>query len=231
MITVIPFHSEDAARAERLLDLIYWQSGKAQSGTCLLVHSPDVHQELQIKVRLTAEMCFSSVDMMRAELPTGLPRVGSINFMFKSASQYVRDCYKEPWLWLEPDCVPMVRNWQVILSEAYDAQPRRYMGRFMQGKAVRFMSRVGVYPTSASTDLAPWLDGETPFERSASILPRCHNTAMFHVAKYDPNIPIPETAVIVNGDRTGALVELLIEKVDDTDTVKRGPGRPRKTQK
>jgi hypothetical protein len=211
MIVVLPFNSEDAQRAERLLDCCYWISGRKAAGHCLLVASPDVHSEYKAKVRLTAELAFLSVDLI--ELPvSGENKQQKINNVFRQAARYVKDCYKNPFLWLEADNVPLKPTWLKELFNTYTKQPRRYLGRFMQAKSGQFLSRTAIYPPDAIDDLEAHCSGQPPFERVANLMPRCTNTKLIDMQKWNPEVGLPEGAVLKNGDRTGTLIEKLIEE-------------------
>lgn len=211
MIVVVPFDSEDAVRAERLMDCCYWISGKKPVGHCLLVAGSDVHPEYRLKVRIAAEIAFESVDMMELNSVQGDTKPHKINSVFRQAARYVVDCYQHPFLWLEADNLPLKSNWLKALFREYDKQPRRYLGRFMQAKSGRFLSRTAIYPANAIHELDAHCQNAPPFERVANILPRCSSTRLIHMNQWNTDSVIPEDAVLINGDRSGLLVEALIE--------------------
>ena len=138
MLIVIPFNSEQAEQAEALLDWIYALSGKAQSGSCLLIAASDLHPEYQLKVRLAAEVAFSNVELA----------IANKDNLFETAVAKVREIYKTPWLCLEPDCVPLKPDWQKQLSDFYDAQPKRCAGSHLIDKesGKQWLARQSIYP-------------------------------------------------------------------------------------
>lgn len=214
MIVVIPFSETDWQRAERLCDAIYWIGGKKPIGHCLLVADNAVHQEYRLKVKLAAEVAFASVDSTEVGIPHTATKTVAINTTFRHACHYVFNHYREPWLWLEADNVPLKANWLKELFRVYEKQPRRYMGRFMQAKSGNFLSRTAIYPQNAVHDLDNACKGEPPFERIANILPRCTNTGLIHMEKWTRETVLPETVGLLNGDRNGILIEQLIAATD-----------------
>lgn len=234
MIVAIPFCEADQARAERLCDLVWWM-GQNPVGHCLVVAGHDVHPEFQLKVRLAAEVAFHSVDFLKVTTQ-GTQKFEKVNSVFRQVARHIFTSYKEPWLWLEADCVPVKPSWLMDIFQAYHTQPKRYMGRYLMVKDKRFMSRVGVYPVDAINDLEGACNTPAPFERVVDILPRATHTRLIHMEKWDPKKPLPDDVIIVNGDRTGQLVEQLIEKTSTQVTVTipepiivaKRRGRPRK---
>lgn len=220
MIVAIPFNQNDWQRAERLMDCIYWTSAKKPNALCLLVPDALLHQEFKLKVRIAAELAFPMVEMIDSEFPKPGDKVSGINAAFRTACRHIFQSYRHPWLWLEADCVPVAGNWLKALFSAYENQPKRFMGRYLKANSGTFMSRVGIYPPDAYRDLESAVQGAAPFERVANILPRCANTQLIHMEKWSPEKGIPHDAVLINGDRTGALVESMIEATETKTTKK-----------
>lgn len=206
LITVLPFCAADAARAERLCDLIYWLS-KSPAGHALLVAASDVHPEMRAKVRLAAEVAFESVDLHEPLM------TATTNKLFGQAMKHARQNYTWPWLWLEPDAVVLRQSWREELLEAYVGQPRRYMGPHIKSGEQVFLSRVAIYPTQGANDLQQFVDGAAPFDRAAGelMVKRSTKSRLIQHALYSDKTVIREDAVVLHSDKTGALVEQLIE--------------------
>ncbi len=211
MIVVIPYNENDWQRAERLCDAVYWIGLCKPIGHCLLAPNSTVHPEYKLKVKLAADVAFTSVEQIEVNVPKDATKNVAINTTFRHVSAHTFHAYKEPWLWLEADNVPIKPTWLKDLFKAYDKQPRRFMGRFMKAQSGTFMSRTGIYPADAYRDLEPALKGEPPFERVANILPRCTSTPLIHMEKWRDDLQLPEEVVLLNGDRTGQLIETMIE--------------------
>lgn len=221
VLVVIPVLKETAAMAERMLDLIYWQhKSDVRMGECLLCFAPDVHLELQKKVLLAAELSFT------VETAPGITTL-------RSAAEHVAKAYKSPWLYLEPDCVPLRKGWLSILSDAYEKQPKRYFGPFLKRvEKETFLSRIAIYPPDAANDPQPAIS-------------MARQTKLIQELRFDGDeSKIRSDAVLLHGDRTGMLVEKMIaeysrppetngnqfekEDLQPEPSPKRRPGRPRK---
>ena len=125
LLIVMGCCTDDAARAERLLDFIFWQNNRKASGHALMVCSPDVHAELQNKLTIAGGLAFESFDIKVAkasnlEVDGGKPE--QVNNLFRNAAAFALRNYTWPWLWMEPDCVPLAAGWQ---RKLYRAVPRR----------------------------------------------------------------------------------------------------------
>lgn len=219
LITVIGFNTDNAILAERLCDWIYQLSGKEQGGHAVLVCDQQVHEELRQKVRIAAEVAFSGVEMVVASvdvIPKQIPSHYWMNLMFIKAADHMQRCYRWPWLWLEPECVPVKDNWMESIMAAYDSQPKRYMGTHMQLGDTRFLNRIAVYPPSAYFDVREVKQTEGPFEIAASqrIIPKSSRTKVFQHLKFQDETDIEkvrEDASVVVGDAVGILIESMRE--------------------
>jgi hypothetical protein len=107
----------------------------------------------------------------------------------------------------------------------------------------KYLSRVAIYPPDAIKDIDQHLSGEIPFDKAVMLSRKAKNSQLIHIGQQ----PIPG-ASIFNGDRTGLLVESLIEKASTQISVplsaspqplidvpkldqmveRRKPGRPKK---
>ncbi len=212
MIVVIPYNESDWQRAERLLDAIYWISLCKPIGHCVLAPNILIHAEFKLKVKIAAEVAFQSVDQIEVPVQKDATKIAAINATFRHVSHYMSQAYKDPWLWLESDNVPLKPTWMRELFKAYDAQPKRFMGRFMMAKSGMFMSRTGIYANDAFKDFEQAVSGDPPFERVANLLPRCSSTSLIHMEKWREDIALPPEVVLLNGDRSGIMVERMIEQ-------------------
>lgn len=224
--------ADDAPNAEKLLDWIYELNGKTQRGHILLAYAHDVHTEMKLKCKICAELAFESVSEftatsraisfngadtkgMNVELKT---KVEFVNNLWSQTARHVAGHFRFPWLWFEPDCVPITPDWIGKLSSTYANQPKKFLGRkMMRGEANNpqyFLSRIAVYPTSAYNELAGFV-GSPPFEWAAGnhVLPRATTTKLIQPGLYDGEFEkIPAEAVVYHSDKTGKLIEQLREK-------------------
>lgn len=152
LLVVLPYCTKDAAQA---LTLLQWcaelQGGLEKFFPALLVAdvavAPDTRKELHQAARKT----FATVRTITAQVSQKgwLP-----NQMFMWAAHYVRDNYRLPWLWLEPDCVPLTPFWLYDLALAYAKSPLRYLGAVIEQTGqpnlpARHLTGCSVYPNDA----------------------------------------------------------------------------------
>lgn len=214
LLIVSPISANDAILQERNFDWIYALNGKTSFGHCLLVAAADAHAELVTKCRISAEVAFETVEVLTCKASPAKSKSGQVNHLFKQAAAHVATNYRYPFLFLEPDCVPLKPDWRERLLSAYDAQPKKYMGAFLKTGESVFMARTGIYSTSAIHDLRDVLDSEAPFERTASIS-RAAKTMLIQCGSWQPEDAldkIRDDAVLFHSDKTGSLIELLREK-------------------
>jgi hypothetical protein len=219
ILIVIPFTAEQAARAERLCDALYWLGGQKQSGHILLVPAPDVHAELRTKTRIAAEIGFESVDLYEPKAVLGKSATEKVNSLFKQTAAHIAKSYRWPWLYLEPLCVPLTPDWREQLCSAYDAQPKPYFGphiRITRGKAESVhLSRTAIYPVRAIIDLDKHCNSTTPFEQSSApdIISRSTKNRLIQRMDFDGDqSKIREDAVLLDNDPSGELIEKMIEQ-------------------
>lgn len=132
LLLVIPYHQNDAAQAKRLLEWISELHPEGYQHPCLLACDASVDRSTQSEIFSLAKSTFSSVDLLR--IPVPMDRQGWIpaaNLMFEKVSQTIHECMKMPWLWCEPDCVPLHEAWLDALTTFYHLQPRRFMGAWV----------------------------------------------------------------------------------------------------
>lgn len=220
LLIVIPFCTDDSWRAESLCDWVYQLNGKRADGQCLLAPAADVHGELKTKVRIAAEMAFVGVETLNVQPSGAANKTDHINTLFRQVASFVSVSCRVPFLWLEPDCVPLRKGWMKALSDAYHAQPKRFMGSHLalqvKETAERHivLARASIYPPDASRDLDGYCQNNVPFERLAAttIVPRSSKTKLIQqIAFTEDTSPekVREDAVLLHHDKTGALIDML----------------------
>ncbi len=221
LLIVLGFSAGDAIQAERLLDYIAILNSKVPRGHCLLAAAPDTHAETQTKIKIAAEVAFESVELLAVPWPAvaHTSKTEAINFLWWSAATHAARCYQWPFLWMEPDCVPLRNTWIGELEAAYYDQPRRYMGSILaspDGKN-RSLSRVAIYPRGAGGELKEFAAGKVPFEMAAAsmIVPRAEKTKLLQqlafTAETDRKL-IRDNAVLLHHDKQAVLLSALIDE-------------------
>lgn len=221
MIITIPFCLSDGYQAEHLIDFISNLNGKEQLPHCVLVVAPDVHGEIEKKVTISAEVAFETVDKIKVGWKEGSnnAKYEQINHLFFTAARQMAMRYKRPWLWLEPDCVPLHKGWLLSLSMTYDSQPKRYLGSHMADSTGRkSLNRVAIYPPDAINDLGRFIEAQNFFEIQAGdiIVPCSNKTTLLQqlpfTANTDPS-KIRKDAVLLHGDKQSVLISLMREQL------------------
>jgi hypothetical protein len=243
ILTVIACHNEDCIRAEKLIDHIFALNQKEQKGNVLILFAPSTPQENRDKVRISAEVVFRNVTVLPVNPPKELKdKPEFIAHMVGAAAQYIAKNCKTPWLWLEPDCLPLSCDWMDKITAAYEASPMRYLGGHLKfGEAIG-LSRIGIYPNDAARDFEQAISLRIPFEFYAvnmSAKSRLFQTTNIQTEN-DYGL-LRADAVLAHSDKRGALVERLTKQALEfvkftqgdpvavtTGTVPRKPGRPPK---
>ena len=216
ILIVLPVCKEDAQRAELLLDLVYQLEGRKAKGFCVLAFAPDVHPEMRDKLFISAQLAFESVDLHHIQKLTaaGSEKRDSISAMFSECARFIANSYRAPWLWLEPDCMPLKAGWRDELSAAYENQPRRYLSRWLKSGEIRFIARVGVYPVNIIDDMEIANVSNIPFP--ASVVSKSTVCDLFQeqvVTTADDVNKVRSNAVLLHGDKAGVLADWVRSKM------------------
>jgi hypothetical protein len=234
LLTVIPCCKNDAARAEQLIDMIFQLEDRQAKGHCLLVCSPDVHPEMRAKLKISASLAFESVELFdQIEIITLTKHEQCIE-MLRQTAKHIFNNYTWPWLWLEPDCLPLVPGWLDKLASTYENQPRRYMGLKMQSSGITFLSRLAIYPYNALVDIEQAVAVGTPLDQIT--VNKSLNCRMFQwlaVNELSDSEKVRPDAVLLHHDKRGVLLDWVINKAapKPVETIAVKPrGRPPKFQ-
>ena len=213
LLIVIPFCTNDAVLAERLCDFIFLVNRRVKKWSVLLAASNDVHAELVGKVRAAAEVAFENVDFITVPATVDPNKNIHINRMFHTIATHISKTYRTPFLWLEPDCVPIDEDWFDKISAKHYEQTKRYSGSWLMGRHL-FQARVSVYPPDAIND---FVAGNAPFNmlNGESVVAKSTKTRLVqesHVT--DPAFQANEGVVLIHHDKGGILIETLREKFE-----------------
>lgn len=216
-IIVIPCHSQDAPRAERLLDHLLYLRERQPEGFGVVVLSPDVPQEQRDKLRITAELVFKHCEVLNVkELPKSPDTKDEVvDAMFGEAAKLIHRAYRNIWLWLEPDSTPAATDWDVSLLSDYYMQPKRYMGGHMKygSNEAKFLTRTAIYPQDAYRDFEMAQSLNIPFKFYAfgmsTKTPLIQNTVINSV---DDLTKLRPDAILIHGDKSGDVIGLVKDK-------------------
>lgn len=154
LIATIAYCKRDIDLAKNLLKWILTLGG-CPGHSCILVADNVIPKEERMAVKELALPSFENVDT----IPVAIPSTGfAPNHMFMLAAQQIMFSYKLPWLWCEPDCVPLKSGWLSQLSEEYTGSPKRLLGNLIEstqpGLPAVHLSGVSIYPC----DVFPMFD-------------------------------------------------------------------------
>lgn len=169
MIAVIPFHSADY---RAVLDLLHWIQllGGCPRQSCLLVADADTQWGTALDILDLANKVFRSATIITNDRPVKGWVEGS-NSLFLAAALHIEEGAKtneypkvgEPWLWLEPDCVPLKSGWLDRIQFVYNQCTKPFMGQLYRfdnpppanGQApFTLLSGIAVYPPDAWSKMA-----------------------------------------------------------------------------
>ncbi len=238
LLVVIGYCSKDFDLTKKLLQRIADLGDPAQAALLLCTENT-MEKDKRMELRALGEKAFESVETMLATIQTG---GWAPNQMFLAASRQVRECYKFPFLWLEPDCVPLKPLWLSQLTDAYADCPKKFLGAIVHQEKDSALPRdhmtgCGIYPQDAYdlfNKLAPVVSGAQAWDIGGAnaVMPRCLNTPLIQhywgtaelppvfVAQRTKESPINHLttdflkpeAVFFHRDKTGSLYNLLNPK-------------------
>lgn len=145
MIAYINFCSKDRDLALRLIQWIGLLGGVKEHEMVLQSSRQVVADGGHAELFEEAKKHFKAVDHFTpfTEDERGWPQ--SPNHGWMQALQHVREKLQKPWLWMEPDCVPLKSTWLDEIEAEYVKGNKPFMGAEITTPAHR-MSGVGAYP-------------------------------------------------------------------------------------
>ena len=237
LLIVIPFCARDLNLARNLLAWVD-ELGKLPENDCLLVEDAKLTAEQSKPIEQTASSIFKSVSIVRTpfSLPDEKWPIGA-NWMWEIAAKWIEAQNPSPWLWLEPDAVPMREGWLKELEVAVAASGKPFLGQIIKpkqpGLPEKMLSGVAVYP--AKLPNAIWVrllqtkrkvawdvacaGTIVPLTEASSLIWNFHNREMppTFVRKRHSSHPvnaieigiIPKQAVLAHTCKDGSLISLL----------------------
>jgi hypothetical protein len=212
LIITLPVWSGNADLAESLLDYSFQLTSKTQMPLILLAFHPSVHAEMRERLKVSAELAFSEVDVLelRQLADPKSPKTAHTNSALRQVAQYVSESYRWPYLWLEPDCTPIKADWYLLLEKAVRENPRHYLGNRMKAQFktgdIQFMARVGVYAPKAISE--PSSARPIELEMGPRLAPALTRTSLIQhlpVATPQDLEKIKPGVALVHGDKLGLL--------------------------
>lgn len=150
------------------------------------------------------------------------------NSMFRQAAWFFY-FHKElgPWLYLEPDCVPLTKDWLKALETDHYDNAFPISGVKMEWADEPYLNGVAIYPQNLVAQAAEIVtrvmweqhpDKEVAFDVAgrSHVLKKAHLTNKIQLSYRTDGTPILlQGAVLYHGDRNGQLIERLRKKEGD----------------
>lgn len=236
LVCVLPYCETDAPMATRLLNWINELDAKVDHHL-LIVADNAVPIEIKRSIDALGKSVFTSAYTIEPKCPAavGMNYHPAAAVMFERAMFHIDSCLKWPWLWMEPDCVPLKSGWMDALADAYEQCPKRFMGSIAKVQQTdvppQVMFATAVYPNCAYSDLKEFCHGRSAFDMAFSpyVVPRAQDTKLiWHVfggpgdaptfkearlPEDGPNVGtlamMPKEAVLFHRNKDGSLINLL----------------------
>jgi len=181
MIVVIPTHQGDFSRAISLLRWIR-DLGGCETFNCLIVADAGLQWNSAISLLEEAQKVFRSAELITSDISVqGWPQ--GPNSLWACAADHCRRI-NVPFLWLEPDAIPLKAGWLTAINEAYAKCGKGFMGRMYAcdnpGLPKKLMSGIGVYPANSVDIIGEFAVGKLAWDVGAAsvILPLAANTPL-----------------------------------------------------
>lgn len=253
---VLPFNERDLPAAIRLLKWCFMLSGTLQTRLFLL---PFKGLDYTGDLPTAADFAFSEVKVIRdgEGIESDWQDDGEIrdaagpNSMFRQAAWffYLNQALG-PWLYLEPDCVPLTPDWHPQLESEWRNCGKDFVGATMRHKNAspndEYMNGVAIYPANA-VQLAPSLVNRTHWEQhpekevafdiagATEVLRRGHITKKIQIlyrakfkSKKDYLSKVTREAVLFHGDREGSIIKILGGATEKTPAPTESRSQPEK---
>lgn len=149
MWLAIPFHQSDAHLAKALVSWISQLDGNLSHGA-LLVVDPATDWGVASECLQIASGVFQRVEIITSGEPVEGWVVGA-NTLFKAAATWFQGRKIGPFLWLEPDAIPLKKGWLDTIQTAYFAAGKPFFGSVMQATEPNmprdYLAGVACYPS------------------------------------------------------------------------------------
>lgn len=235
MTVAFPFYQGDVAP---LRELLLWigQLGGARNHHALLVADAGTQWSDCVSILEFASPIFRKVDLTATEQSTlGWP--AGPNALFRHAAEHMAKVGK-PFLWLEPDAIPVKQNWLDLIDIAYMQCGKPFMGRYYKNETAGLpsimLTGIGVYPHDVLLRWPQPFNAEAfDVSMSRTLLNQSANTELIWAFWGQPKLPptfvkvkahdspinaftldkIPPEAAVMHRNKDGTLIKLLRERM------------------
>jgi hypothetical protein len=168
IIVAIAYCRKDSTETKRLLAWCAELNEHTLKGHMIMFASDaSVSRDMITEIHAMGKKIAGYCETILVDVPADKQEWGiATKIMFTKVANQIEQVCKLPWLWMEPDCVPLKENWANQLADAYAECPRLFMGTrcVPDISGPPHMAGPGIYPNNAysllkeSLDLAPHFD-------------------------------------------------------------------------
>jgi len=221
MLVILPFYSGDKKQAVELSEWIL-ELGGVSKHDCILCHDKRTNTD---GILDTLSKSFKSVTtIVPYDAADSWP--AGPNRMFDYTCRYISELVKKPFLWIEPDAIPLKSNWLDKIEEEYNQCGKPFMGQYVNitdtyKDGINHMSGVAVYPHNVIAEAPSVLNNITvawDIVGALEILPKFYDTKLIqHTWKAQSFKDVGslcrlrEEAVIFHQNKDGSLIKYLRE--------------------
>lgn len=189
---ILPYHSGDLEAARRLVG---WIRVLGRVGTtCVLLR--DCRMRDDGGMLMISRHAFDSVVELRTphSLPDERWPIGA-NWMFETGCSHMAKS-GFPFLWLEPDAVPMRAGWFDAINSEYQSTAKPFMGTVVHSKDPKFpekhLNGIAVYPANARDffkHVGDWRHVAWDITTNGDVLDRTLDTPLIQHFWGEPGLP------------------------------------------
>lgn len=147
-IVVLPVCVKDADLMIKCLDWMFELDGQNEFD-CLISHDVSLGPAWMARLKLSAGRAFRTVQEFIYPRPLRENWPDACNVAFQSTAQHIQAMHDRPWVFLEPDCVPLKPDWLPALWQEYQNCGYPIAGPVIEG--VGHMNGTAIYPANFAT--------------------------------------------------------------------------------
>lgn len=154
MLVTLPVHRGDCIEQLRLLEWIE-HLGSCAGHSAVIVADADTPAAALFKSLAVARRVFDQADFVFTKAPVkGWPQGPNELFLLAAETAALHPS-KAPWLFLEPDAIPLKAGWLNALAEAYAKSGSLFLGSIipcdLPGYPQVYLNGVAIYPANAAS--------------------------------------------------------------------------------
>ena len=176
LVVVLPFCDKDG---ELQFECVKWmgEMGQEPIYDCLLSCDLSVSKDLVAKIRKLSLKVFRQSFLLQYPAPPNDFWPHNANWLFQHTAICVQKYLGRPWLWKEPDMIPLKGDWIDQIQAEYQKAKQPFMGSFVPGMS--HANGTAVFPEN-TPDICPQIINSlsSAFDTTIKLkmMPLCHNS-------------------------------------------------------